>query len=223
MPTPARRKVSFEEGAITISDVAGVLDRARRTATRRTRLRRRAKSRTIRRPARSTRMARASLRSVRIRRAHGRNRSRYRAWPVKVLHKTRARRWPRDQPDAGGRPDRRRRGPRPGNGADGGVPSRTRREPARLSHSSDRRHAAGRIHPDRGCLVRGPYGAKGIGEHSMIPTAPAIFNAIHDATGVRVRAHRPLRIACARRSSHWSGREVDMPKPTTASDAMPAL
>jgi CO/xanthine dehydrogenase Mo-binding subunit/aerobic-type carbon monoxide dehydrogenase small subunit (CoxS/CutS family) len=33
----------------------------------------------------------------------------------------------------------------------------------------------------------GPFGAKGIGEQALIPTAPAILNAIHDATGVRVR------------------------------------
>ncbi len=32
----------------------------------------------------------------------------------------------------------------------------------------------------------GPFGAKGIGEQALIPTAPAIFNAIHHATGVRV-------------------------------------
>ncbi|HEY0703891.1 MAG TPA: molybdopterin cofactor-binding domain-containing protein [Candidatus Acidoferrales bacterium] len=32
----------------------------------------------------------------------------------------------------------------------------------------------------------GPHGAKGIGEQSVIPTAPAILNAIHDATGVRI-------------------------------------
>lgn len=31
----------------------------------------------------------------------------------------------------------------------------------------------------------GPYGAKGIGEPVMIPTAPAILNAIYDAVGVR--------------------------------------
>ncbi len=29
----------------------------------------------------------------------------------------------------------------------------------------------------------GPYGAKGVGEHSLIPTAPAILNAIRNATG----------------------------------------
>jgi aldehyde oxidoreductase len=33
----------------------------------------------------------------------------------------------------------------------------------------------------------GPHGAKGIGEQSVIPTAPAILNAIHDAIGVRIR------------------------------------
>ena len=32
----------------------------------------------------------------------------------------------------------------------------------------------------------GPYGAKGLGEHVLIPTAPAILNAIRHATGVRV-------------------------------------
>ena len=52
--------------------------------------------------------------------------------------------------------------------------------------------SAGDMPPVESILIEdpssaGPYGAKGIGEHSMIPTAPAIFNAIHDATGVRVR------------------------------------
>lgn len=32
----------------------------------------------------------------------------------------------------------------------------------------------------------GPYGAKGIGEHSLIPTAPAILGAIEQAAGVRM-------------------------------------
>ncbi|AKS45154.1 CO or xanthine dehydrogenase, Mo-binding subunit [Octadecabacter temperatus] len=35
--------------------------------------------------------------------------------------------------------------------------------------------------------AHGPYGAKGLGEHVLIPTAPAILNAIHDAVGVRIR------------------------------------
>jgi CO/xanthine dehydrogenase Mo-binding subunit len=33
----------------------------------------------------------------------------------------------------------------------------------------------------------GPFGAKGIGEQAVIPTAPAILNALHDAIGIRVR------------------------------------
>jgi len=33
----------------------------------------------------------------------------------------------------------------------------------------------------------GPYGAKGIGEPALIPTPPAIFGAIHHATGVRMK------------------------------------
>jgi CO/xanthine dehydrogenase Mo-binding subunit len=32
----------------------------------------------------------------------------------------------------------------------------------------------------------GPFGAKGVGEPSLIPTAPAILNAIADALGVRI-------------------------------------
>lgn len=35
--------------------------------------------------------------------------------------------------------------------------------------------------------AHGPYGAKGIGEQVLIPTAPAILNAVRDATGVTVR------------------------------------
>jgi len=32
----------------------------------------------------------------------------------------------------------------------------------------------------------GPFGAKGLGEHTLIPTAPAILNAIYAAAGIRV-------------------------------------
>jgi len=38
--------------------------------------------------------------------------------------------------------------------------------------------------------AEGPYGAKGLGEHVLIPTAPAILNAIRHATGAKVR-HLP--------------------------------
>jgi CO/xanthine dehydrogenase Mo-binding subunit len=34
----------------------------------------------------------------------------------------------------------------------------------------------------------GPWGARGIGEHAMVPTIPAIANAIFDAIGIRVGA-----------------------------------
>lgn len=37
----------------------------------------------------------------------------------------------------------------------------------------------------------GPMGAKGLGEHALIPTAPAILNAIRDATGATL-AEVPL-------------------------------
>ncbi len=32
----------------------------------------------------------------------------------------------------------------------------------------------------------GPWGARGIGEHPMIPTIAALGNAIYDAVGVRL-------------------------------------
>lgn len=35
--------------------------------------------------------------------------------------------------------------------------------------------------------AHGPFGAKGLGEHVLIPTAPAILNAIRHATGARMR------------------------------------
>ncbi len=32
----------------------------------------------------------------------------------------------------------------------------------------------------------GPFGAKGVGEPTAVPTAAAIMNAIHDAVGIRI-------------------------------------
>ncbi|MFP4635432.1 MAG: xanthine dehydrogenase family protein molybdopterin-binding subunit [Nitriliruptoraceae bacterium] len=32
----------------------------------------------------------------------------------------------------------------------------------------------------------GPFGARGVGEHTMIPVAPLVANAIHDAVGIRI-------------------------------------
>jgi carbon-monoxide dehydrogenase large subunit len=34
----------------------------------------------------------------------------------------------------------------------------------------------------------GPYGARGIGEHTMIPVAPMVANAVEDALGIRVKS-----------------------------------
>ena len=52
--------------------------------------------------------------------------------------------------------------------------------------------SAGDVPPVASILIEdpspiGPFGAKGIGEQAVIPTAPAILNAIHDAIGVRIR------------------------------------
>jgi aldehyde oxidoreductase len=52
--------------------------------------------------------------------------------------------------------------------------------------------SAGDIPPIESILIEdpssiGPFGAKGIGEQAVIPTAPAILNAIHHATGARMR------------------------------------
>jgi putative selenate reductase molybdopterin-binding subunit len=33
---------------------------------------------------------------------------------------------------------------------------------------------------------QGPYGAKGLGEMGLVPTAAAIANAVYDATGARI-------------------------------------
>ena len=51
--------------------------------------------------------------------------------------------------------------------------------------------SAGDIPPVESILIEdpssiGPFGAKGIGEQAVIPTAPAILNAIYDAVGVRI-------------------------------------
>jgi aldehyde oxidoreductase len=52
--------------------------------------------------------------------------------------------------------------------------------------------SAGDVPPIESILIEdpspiGPFGAKGVGEQALIPTAPAILNAIHDATGIRIR------------------------------------
>ena len=55
----------------------------------------------------------------------------------------------------------------------------------------------------------GPLGAKGIGEQAVIPTAPAILNAIHNAIGIRIRRipATPDRIRAAILASQANGVE----------------
>jgi aldehyde oxidoreductase len=64
--------------------------------------------------------------------------------------------------------------------------------------------SAGDMPPVESILIEdpspiGPFGAKGIGEQAVIPTAPAILNAIHDAIGIRIRRvpATPARIRAA--------------------------
>jgi CO/xanthine dehydrogenase Mo-binding subunit len=52
--------------------------------------------------------------------------------------------------------------------------------------------SAGDVPPVESILIEdpspiGPFGAKGIGEQAVIPTAPAILNALYDAVGVRLK------------------------------------
>ena len=55
----------------------------------------------------------------------------------------------------------------------------------------------------------GPFGAKGIGEPSLIPTPPAIANAIWDAVGVRLRElpMSPEKVFWAMREASGSANE----------------
>ena len=49
----------------------------------------------------------------------------------------------------------------------------------------------------------GPYGAKGVGEPALVPTAPAILGAIRHATGARINRvpATPDRVLAAIRST----------------------
>jgi CO/xanthine dehydrogenase Mo-binding subunit len=75
--------------------------------------------------------------------------------------------------------------------------------------------SAGDMPPVESILIEdpspfGPFGAKGIGEQALIPTAPAILNAIHHATGVRIRRvpATPDRVRAALLARTAPGRDV---------------
>ena len=51
----------------------------------------------------------------------------------------------------------------------------------------------------------GPFGAKGVGEPALIPTAPAILNAIADAIGERIY-HLPANLERVREAAHSGSR-----------------
>ncbi len=57
-----------------------------------------------------------------------------------------------------------------------------------------------------------PLGVKGIGEPSMIPTAPAIINAIYDAVGVRIHSlpATPEKVLAALRDKQKSADSEEM-------------
>lgn len=60
----------------------------------------------------------------------------------------------------------------------------------------------------------GPFGAKGIGEPSLLPTAPAIANAIQNAIGVRIRdlPITPEKILLAFRKLQGTKSSLDCPR-----------
>ena len=55
--------------------------------------------------------------------------------------------------------------------------------------------------------AEGPFGAKGLGEHVLIPTAPAIVNAIRQATGVLI-THLPATADKIRAALHQQAQET---------------
>ncbi len=62
-------------------------------------------------------------------------------------------------------------------------------------------------------LEDGPWGARGVGEHVMVPTAPAIANALYAATGIRFN-DLPLSAEKIFRAMHPEGPELscELPK-----------
>ncbi|MGZ4822035.1 MAG: molybdopterin-dependent oxidoreductase [Terriglobales bacterium] len=93
--------------------------------------------------------------------------------------------------------------------------------------------SAGDMPPVESILIEdaspiGPFGAKGIGEQAVIPTAPAILNAIHDAIGVCIRRlpatpDRIRSVIVASASCRPDGREGRSPDSRRDAGATPNL
>ena len=80
--------------------------------------------------------------------------------------------------------------------------------------------SAGDVPPIESILIEeaapvGPFGAKGIGEQALIPTAPAILNALSDAIGTRLRRvpATPDRVRAAIRATEIRKRTASVRKP----------
>ncbi len=60
----------------------------------------------------------------------------------------------------------------------------------------------------------GPFGAKGVGEPGLVPTAPAIGNAVYNAVGIRIHdlPITPEKVLRALKQKRMGGRSV--PEPT---------
>ncbi len=60
----------------------------------------------------------------------------------------------------------------------------------------------------------GPFGAKGVGEPGLVPTAPAIGNAVYNALGIRIHdlPITPEKVLRALKQKRMGGRSV--PKST---------
>ena len=65
----------------------------------------------------------------------------------------------------------------------------------------------------------GPFGARGVGEHTMIPAAPIIANAVEDATGIRIRS---MPITAEKLALEMQGRYADPVPPDAGRCKMPS-
>ncbi len=69
----------------------------------------------------------------------------------------------------------------------------------------------------------GPFGAKGVGEPGLVPTAPAIANAVYNTVGIRIHdvPITPEKVLRALKQKRMGGRSV--PKSTLGPKAVSSL